>query len=127
MGFNQAQAFPHDRSLIVQAESTITIRMRAKRSAVTQGGDLGFSVTRAMALQYLQSYEATHINMAILQEPTLGEFPALYARMKATPLIDAEKAGIGRGNGSKRKALGIFKLQATKSQAICCSMADPPV
>ena len=78
-----------------------------KRSVVTQGGDLGFAVTRAMALQYPQSCKATHINMAILREPTLGEFPALYAKMKATPLIDAEKAGIGRGNGSKRKALGI--------------------
>jgi hypothetical protein len=42
----------------------------------TQCGDLGYSVTRAMAVQYPQSCKATHINMAIPSEPTLGEFPA---------------------------------------------------
>lgn len=97
------------------------------REAVTQGGDLGFSVTRAMALQYPQSCKATHINMAILNEPTPGEFPALYAKMKATPLTDAEKAGIARGKWFQEESSGYFKLQATKPQTIGYSMADSPV
>lgn len=103
------------------------VRIHAKRSAVTQGGDLGFSVTRAMALQYPQSCKATHINMAILQEPTLEEFPALYAKMKATPLTDAEKAGIARGKWFQEEGSAYFKLQATKPQTIGYSMADSPV
>jgi hypothetical protein len=65
--------------------------------------------------------------MAILNEPTPEEFPALYAKMKATPLTDAEKAGIERGKRFQEEGSGYFKLQATKPQTIGYSMADSPV
>jgi hypothetical protein len=85
---------------------------------VTQGGDLGYSVTRAMALQYPQSCKVIHINMAIPSEPTLAEFPVLYAKMKVTPLTDDEKTGIARGKWFKEEGSAYFKLQGTKPQTI---------
>lgn len=94
---------------------------------VTQGGDLGYSVTRAMALQYPRSCKATHVNMAIPAEPTLVEFPALYARLKATPLTPAEEAGIARSKWFQEEGSAYFKLQATKPQTIGYSMTDSPI
>ena len=94
---------------------------------VTQGGDLGYSVTRAMALQYPQSCKATHINMAIPAEPTLVGFTALYAKMKATPLTPVEEAGIARSKWFQKEGSAYFKLQATKPQTIGYSMTDSPV
>ena len=94
---------------------------------VTQGGDLGYFVARAMALQYPQSCKATHINMAIPNEPTLAEFPALYVKMNATPLTDAEKAGMARGKWFQDEGSAYYKLQATKPQTIGYSITDSPL
>ena len=63
---------------------------------VTQGGDWGFYITRAISLLYPSSCRATHINMIRASPPSYGSQPVLAAQHAVTPYSDAEKAGLER-------------------------------
>ena len=93
----------------------------------TQGGDLGYAVTRAMALQYPQHCKAVNVNMTMAQEPTQEQFPALYEEAQQTPLTDAEKEGLARGQAFEAEGMGYYNLQATKPHTIGYSITDSPV
>ena len=94
---------------------------------VTQGGDLGYAVTRAMALHYPQHCKAVHLNMTMAKEPIQEQFPALYQKLQQTPLTDAEKEGLARGQIFGKEGMGYFILQSTKPQTIGYSITDSPV
>lgn len=71
--------------------------------------------------------KAHYITNAAPAEPTAESHPALYAKVQATPLSDAEKAGLGRAAWFGQEGNGYYRQQATKPQTISYSMTDSPV
>ena len=65
--------------------------------------------------------------MAVAAEPNATTHPALYAQVKATPLSDAEKAGLERSKWFRTEGSGYYAEHSTKPQTIGYSMADSPV
>ena len=96
-------------------------------TAVTQGGDFGFSITRCMGLQYPKSCVASHTNFAVPNQPTMADHPVLYAQVQATPLTEAEKAGKERSAWFEKEGSGYRIEQSTKPQTIGYSMTDSPI
>ncbi|KAJ9630263.1 hypothetical protein H2204_008481 [Knufia peltigerae] len=94
---------------------------------VTQGGDLGYFVTRIMALKYPVHIQAQHINMAIPAEPTSTSHPDLFAKCQSTPLNDWEKAAAERTVHTLRTGMGYYNIQATKTQTIAIAVTASPL
>lgn len=63
---------------------------------VTQGGDWGFYITRAIGLKYPQRCLASHVNMIRASAPTFGKHPLLALQHALTPYSAADKAGFER-------------------------------
>ena len=97
------------------------------REYVTQGGDWGFYITRAMSLLYPESCKATHINMIRAQAPTFSSQPLLAAQHAVTPYSPAEKAGTERTKWFAEEGSGYRLLQATKPQTLAYGLTDSPV
>ncbi|KAF1989962.1 epoxide hydrolase [Aulographum hederae CBS 113979] len=94
---------------------------------VTQGGDMGYSITRLIAAKYPTSCRATHINMASPTEPTETSNPSLFTESQRTPPTASEKAHLARYESFLKTGMGYFILQATKPQTIAYSVTDSPV
>ena len=94
---------------------------------VTQGGDIGYAVTRAMGLFYPESCRASHVNMPVPSHPHLPTHPDLFFKAQQTPLSSSEKAGIARTQWFTKDGSGYNILQRTKPQTIGYSMTDSPV
>ncbi|KAK0830681.1 hypothetical protein LTR03_015777 [Friedmanniomyces endolithicus] len=63
---------------------------------VTQGGDWGFYITRAMGLLYPQSVMASHINIIRASAPTWTSHPLLALQHALQPYSQREKEGFER-------------------------------
>lgn len=63
---------------------------------VTQGGDWGFYITRAIGLRYPQRCLASHINMIRASQPTFSKHPLLALQHALTPYSQSEKKGFER-------------------------------
>ena len=98
----------------------------ADRGTVTQGGDIGYPVTRALGLFYPQSCKASHMNLAIPNPPVVTD-KDIFFEVQQTPLTEAEKAGLARTKWFTTEGFGYNLIQATKPQTIGYSMADSPV
>ncbi|KAJ7166379.1 Alpha/Beta hydrolase protein [Mycena crocata] len=86
---------------------------------VTQGGDWGFPITRAIGLLYGEKHsKAWHINMF------MGKPPADESTEELTP---KEKAGLARTEWFRSKGRGYFCEQATQPQTLGYALADSPV
>ena len=94
---------------------------------VTRGGDLGYSVTRAVALQYPQSCKANAHQRGHTRRTHAGRVSRPLRQDEATPLTPAEEAGIARSKWFQEEGSAYFKPQATKPQIIGYSMTDSPV
>ncbi|KIW14654.1 hypothetical protein PV08_07438 [Exophiala spinifera] len=94
---------------------------------VTQGGDWGYYVTRAMSLLYPRHCKATHINMDQGHAPSWTSHPALALQHALTPYSDAEKRGLERTKWFTEQGSGYRLLQSTKPQTLGYAMADSPV
>ena len=94
---------------------------------MTQGGDWGFSVTRALGLKYPDHVRASHINLVLAGAPSLLSNPLLYLRNLLTPYNDREKAGFIRNNWFDREGFGYNLHQGTKPQTIGFALSDSPV
>lgn len=94
---------------------------------VTQGGDWGFYITRAMGLLYPQHCLASHINLIRAKPPTLSKHPALAIQHSLTPYTAAEKAGVVRSDWFMQEGAGYRLLQSTKPQTLAYAFADSPV
>jgi len=70
---------------------------------VTQGGDWGFFITRALGLKYPESVRASHVNMLRANKPTPDKHPVLAAQHAATPYTDTEKKGFERSEWFKNE------------------------
>jgi len=99
----------------------------AKSSKVTQGGDWGFAITRAVGLQYPQHCKASHINLILGSPPKLTQQPLLALQHAITPYNAREKAGQDRSAWFQNEGYGYNILQSTKPQTIGFALADSPV
>ena len=97
------------------------------RPEVTQGGDLGFYVTRMMGLMYPQQCVASHINMIRAVAPSLASYPILALQHAITPYSEFEKRGLEQTRWFSQEGSGYRLEQATKPQTLGYSLADSPV
>lgn len=63
---------------------------------VTQGGDWGFYITRAMGLLYPRSVMASHINMVRASPPSWTSQPLLALQHAIQPYSERDKQGFER-------------------------------
>jgi pimeloyl-ACP methyl ester carboxylesterase len=94
---------------------------------VTQGGDWGFYVTRAMGLLHPEAVLASHINMIRASAPTFSSNPLLATQHALQPYSARDKAGFERTKWFMEEGTGYRLLQSTKPQTIGYALHDSPV
>jgi len=94
---------------------------------VTQGGDWGYNITRALSILYPDHAKATHFNMDSGKAPEFLKNPFLAAENALKPLSKREKDGVARSEWFKKEGFGYNLLHRTKPQTIGYALADSPV
>ncbi|EXJ82542.1 hypothetical protein A1O3_06355 [Capronia epimyces CBS 606.96] len=94
---------------------------------VTQGGDWGYYITRAMSLRYPSHCKATHVNMDQGSAPAWTSHPTLALQHALHPYTAAEKAGLARTQWFLDQGSGYRAQQTTKPQTLGYALADSPV
>jgi pimeloyl-ACP methyl ester carboxylesterase len=94
---------------------------------VTQGGDWGTSITRALGLVYPQHCKASHLNMVSGGKPTLAKHPLLAIQHAITPYTARDKAGLKRASWFATEGVGYHVEQSTKPQTLTYALNDSPV
>ena len=94
---------------------------------VTQGGDWGFLVTRAIGALYPKHCKASHINMQIAIAPKWSKNPLLALQHAIFPYSAKDKAGFKRGEWFAKEGYGYNKEQSTKPQTLAYALNDSPV
>ncbi|CZR68834.1 related to epoxide hydrolase [Phialocephala subalpina] len=95
---------------------------------VTQGGDIGYSVTRALGLLYPKSCKASHINLIpISVPPTWSKNPLLALRHAVSPYTEKEKKGLERSQWFEKEGRGYNLEQSTNPQTLAYALHDSPV
>ncbi|KAF9017545.1 alpha beta-hydrolase [Hymenopellis radicata] len=94
---------------------------------VTQGGDLGTMITRAMALKYGGKHvKAWHTTLPYGFPPPPTR-PIAFLQHLLTPYTAAEKAGAQKAQWFEKQGSGYFLQQSTQPQTLGYSLADSPV
>ncbi|KAL6800762.1 alpha/beta-hydrolase [Trichoderma sp. SZMC 28013] len=93
---------------------------------VTQGGDWGFLITRAVALYYPDHCLAGHVNV-ITTRPTPWRSLVLAVQYYLGLLSEDEQKGIFRSFWYLKHSSGYMLLQSTKPNTIGFALADSPV
>lgn len=93
----------------------------------TQGGDWGYSITRALGLLYPQHCKASHVNMIPGGKPTFAKHPFLAIQHVLTPYTAKEKAGFQRTAWFSDEGRGYNVEQSTKPQTLAYALNDSPV
>jgi hypothetical protein len=94
---------------------------------VTQGGDWGFSITRALGLLYPQHCKASHVNMVACLKPTFAKNPLLALQHAVTPYTEKQKAGLERTKRFAAEGTGYHLEQSTRPQTVAYALNDSPV
>ena len=95
---------------------------------VTQGGDLGYVISRFMAIKYGTDHvKAQHLSNVAPAEPTAESHPELHARVKYPALTVRELDWLTRTQKFNTEGNGYYKKQATKPQTVAYFMADSPI
>lgn len=94
---------------------------------VTQGGDAGWSILRAVGLLYPESCKASHFNMNLALPPQWLKSPLLALKHAITPYTDREKRGLERSQRFERQGFGYYLIQSTKPQTVGSVLSDSPV
>ncbi|KAK5120924.1 hypothetical protein LTR85_005708 [Meristemomyces frigidus] len=94
---------------------------------VTQGGDWGFYITRAMGLLYPEYVLASHVNMIRANPPNWTSNPLLALQHSVQPYSERDKKGLARSKWFAEEGSGYRILQSTKPQTIGYALTDSPV
>ena len=94
---------------------------------VTQGGDWGYYITRAIGALYPEHCKASHINMIMVGPPAFSKNPILALQHSLRPYNAQEKAGFARTNWFQKEGSGYYSEQATKPQTLAYALNDSPV
>ncbi|KAF7865830.1 hypothetical protein EAF04_005995 [Stromatinia cepivora] len=93
---------------------------------VTQGGDWGTYVTRAIGKLYPQHCKASHINMVRGKQPSFIKNPLLALQHASMPYSQQERDGFARSNWFTAEGNGYFMEQSTKPQTLAYALHDSP-
>ncbi|XXH04991.1 hypothetical protein Hte_011415 [Hypoxylon texense] len=94
---------------------------------VTQGGDWGCHISRALAHLYPEYCKATHLNMDSAYQPEFLKNPILALQHAVTPYNKREKHGVDRSRWFEEEGRGYNLEQSTKPQTLGYGLADSPV
>ncbi|KAH6658664.1 Alpha/Beta hydrolase protein [Truncatella angustata] len=94
---------------------------------VTQGGDVGYAVTRYLGFLYPQNCKASHYNFPFPKEPADDHFPELAKIYRETERTEAEKEGFERSRWFREEGRGYYGEHSTKPQTLGYSLTDSPV
>ncbi|VDB96279.1 unnamed protein product [Peniophora sp. CBMAI 1063] len=98
---------------------------------VTQGGDLGYGISRTMASKYGPKHvKAWHTNFpSVVYPPTFFQHPILYLQNLFPSLFysESERKGFERRDWFFRTNPGYFTMHQTKPQTLGYSLSDSPV
>ncbi|KAH9947419.1 alpha/beta-hydrolase [Amylocystis lapponica] len=94
---------------------------------VTQGGDWGFIISKAMAHMYGHKHvKAWHTNCPVGQPPSPSKNPFRFLLFMVTPWSAEERAGIMRTQAFRKEGSGYMQLQSTRPQTLGYNLADSP-
>ncbi|EHY60633.1 Epoxide hydrolase 1 [Exophiala dermatitidis] len=126
-GFSQGSPKPKF-ALAQYAETCHLLMLRLGYTQyVTQGGDWGFYITRAMSLLFPNHCKATHVNMDQGSAPSWTTHPRLALQHALTPYTERERQGLRRTKWFMDEGSGYRTLQSTKPQTLGYALADSPV
>ncbi|KIW79306.1 hypothetical protein Z517_05918 [Fonsecaea pedrosoi CBS 271.37] len=94
---------------------------------VTQGGDVGHSVTRMIAYSYPEHCKAHHLNMVVASQPSEDQFPQLVEKIKKTSISEQEQMGLDRSQKFFSEGMAYALMHAQRPQTIAYSMVDSPI
>jgi len=94
---------------------------------VTQGGDWGYTVSRAIGMLYPESCKASHINMIPAGPPKPMKTPWKYVKYRTASLSKADQNRINRHQNFLKSRTGYLVLQSTKPQTLGYALSDSPV
>ncbi|KAI8960304.1 epoxide hydrolase 1 [Daldinia sp. FL1419] len=94
---------------------------------VTQGGDWGYVITRAMCSKYPSHIQASHLNFILASPPTPLSAPLLCLQYALGYYTPAEKAGLERTRWYQESGSGYARIQGSKPHTLGFSLADSPV
>ncbi|KAI9794258.1 MAG: hypothetical protein M1816_006184 [Peltula sp. TS41687] len=94
---------------------------------VTQGGDFGFSITRALGILYPSACRGSHINMVAANPPSWIKHPLLSLQHAVIPYSDRDRKGIARMQWFQKEGRGYNVEQSTKPQTVGYGISDSPV
>jgi hypothetical protein len=94
---------------------------------VTQGGDWGFYITRAMGILYPKHVKASHLNMFKSEAPSFRSNPLLALQHSITPYTGKEIASFKRNTWFAKEGRGYSAEQSTKPQTLAYALNDSPV
>ncbi|KAI4600081.1 hypothetical protein KJ359_001182 [Pestalotiopsis sp. 9143b] len=94
---------------------------------LTQGGDWGFPITRAMDFLYPDHVLASHLNFIMSIPPSLISTPLLVLQYLMGRYTPNEKAGLKRTQWFQEEGMGYNQIQGTKPHTIGFALADSPV
>lgn len=94
---------------------------------VTQGGDWGYYITRAISLLYPEYSVAQHINYDQGSSPKFGSNPLLALEHVIKPYNKREQEGFARSEWFLKEGSGYRSEQSTKPQTLGYAFADSPV
>lgn len=109
---------------ILAVFSTMTLRLTR---IVTQGGDFGSYITRAIGILYPSACRGSHVNLVLAKAPSWIKHPLLSLQHAITPYSDRDKKGLERMQWFQNEGMGYHKEQSTKPQTLGYSLNDSPV
>jgi hypothetical protein len=94
---------------------------------VTQGGDWGFYIMRAIGHFYPEHCKASHINMMRAEAPAFSSHPILALQHSLSPYLKKEIEGFKRTEWFAKEGRGYFIEQSTKPQTLAYALNGSPV
>ncbi|KAI0883655.1 alpha/beta-hydrolase [Annulohypoxylon maeteangense] len=94
---------------------------------VTQGGDWGFMISRALGKQYPAHVIGSHLNLILTRPPSLLSSPLLCLQYALGWFSAHEKIGFQRTKQFRVDGDGYSRIQGTKPHTLGISLADSPI
>ncbi|KAF2123176.1 Alpha/Beta hydrolase protein [Lophiotrema nucula] len=94
---------------------------------VTQGGDWGFLITRALGFLYSSHILASHLNFILTLPPSPLSTPLLVLQYLTGRLTPGEKEGLKRTQEFTENGSGYNNIQKTRPHTLGFALVDSPV
>ncbi|KAL9598421.1 MAG: hypothetical protein Q9219_004511 [cf. Caloplaca sp. 3 TL-2023] len=115
--------------LTARGFKTLMVDVLGYERFVTQGGDWGTVITRAMALQYPQHVRACHHNFFPCGPPPWYKAPLTMGRLLLSPYLytNREMDSLKNMQYYKKEQDGYLRVQGTRPQSLGFGLGDSPI